>query len=699
MLHYRMIKIIRGVRNMEMTVGRNEPCLCGSGKKYKKCCMNKQQVVHIHQAREERIAQQKHQLVKKMNAFIDQKIPFQEYIQLQSEFNQRSGRSIPENTLDGYVRFWLHFFYEHKNGLSGIEWYVKEEGHRLQADEKALASKWCELKPRIVQAINQTDDSVVFEDVFTSESFTMKTGTENLPQFAPWFGTVSIIEFFDDLPLFNGIRLFKGPEQVKQCVDSVVQWKAKHELSTDETIRRFLPELVGTLLKKSETENSKIVSDSEYMIEAELADAASFAVELSNRDEFVTYDWREDHKLLSHAENWMIYKDGYMNSEALMADSVGSLLISGSKLEYRSSDLEKVEQFNQLLLAEYKDQTTSILEIREQKKSDTYTLSDSMTQVTEGAPEYFAGYAQKAKEVERALKLESSPVDRELKIKQYEYEVYEQTLATYGKVDVTFDWNSLRSQFNLEPSPFVTGNETRSSSLKTVYYEDNQILMVKKEDIMTYEDLGFTPEELDSFYHDPIVEFYKLKTEGKGKGTVKKYRDSLYQLTRSLNMQGINRWQDCDVEFWKKMLLIDFFETPLLSQTVAKDLISTIKAFTKWLDQQHGTQLHGIASTISKELESDFLKAVKVRSTLTESGKDVVDASAAKLYMIEAISDNEMRIRALHSTTERKVKLNEKEAAHLEKGFIVELDLSMDHAESQINHLFNVYPQASKVYL
>ena len=22
-------------------IGRNEPCLCGSGKKYKKCCLNK----------------------------------------------------------------------------------------------------------------------------------------------------------------------------------------------------------------------------------------------------------------------------------------------------------------------------------------------------------------------------------------------------------------------------------------------------------------------------------------------------------------------------------------------------------------------------------------------------------------------------------------------------------------------------------
>jgi uncharacterized protein YecA (UPF0149 family) len=30
------------VRRVEAKVGRNDPCPCGSGKKYKKCCMSKQ---------------------------------------------------------------------------------------------------------------------------------------------------------------------------------------------------------------------------------------------------------------------------------------------------------------------------------------------------------------------------------------------------------------------------------------------------------------------------------------------------------------------------------------------------------------------------------------------------------------------------------------------------------------------------------
>ena len=28
-------------------IGRNDPCLCGSGKKYKKCCLNEEDLLHL----------------------------------------------------------------------------------------------------------------------------------------------------------------------------------------------------------------------------------------------------------------------------------------------------------------------------------------------------------------------------------------------------------------------------------------------------------------------------------------------------------------------------------------------------------------------------------------------------------------------------------------------------------------------------
>jgi preprotein translocase subunit SecA len=34
-------KKLEPIRNLEPKVGRNDPCPCGSGKKYKQCCMRK----------------------------------------------------------------------------------------------------------------------------------------------------------------------------------------------------------------------------------------------------------------------------------------------------------------------------------------------------------------------------------------------------------------------------------------------------------------------------------------------------------------------------------------------------------------------------------------------------------------------------------------------------------------------------------
>ena len=49
-----------------MEVGRNDLCPCGSGKKYKKCCMKNEKVVEIGQLKLNRFFQLKMQLVENM---------------------------------------------------------------------------------------------------------------------------------------------------------------------------------------------------------------------------------------------------------------------------------------------------------------------------------------------------------------------------------------------------------------------------------------------------------------------------------------------------------------------------------------------------------------------------------------------------------------------------------------------------------
>ena len=55
-----------------MSIGRNEPCPCGSGKKYKKCCMQKKNVFQLQEFKIERFYQQKNSLVSQLQDFISE---------------------------------------------------------------------------------------------------------------------------------------------------------------------------------------------------------------------------------------------------------------------------------------------------------------------------------------------------------------------------------------------------------------------------------------------------------------------------------------------------------------------------------------------------------------------------------------------------------------------------------------------------
>ena len=65
-----------------MIVGRNDLCPCGSGKKYKKCCLQKENVTQIQEYKIERFYQQKHKLVQQLEEFIYERIPNNLYYHL-----------------------------------------------------------------------------------------------------------------------------------------------------------------------------------------------------------------------------------------------------------------------------------------------------------------------------------------------------------------------------------------------------------------------------------------------------------------------------------------------------------------------------------------------------------------------------------------------------------------------------------------
>jgi len=186
-------------------------------------------------------------------------------------------------------------------------------------------------------------------------------------------------------------------------------------------------------------------------------------------------------------------------------------------------------------------------------------------------------------------------------LKQLEYNLYLQVKGQFEKVEKTGDFNTVRKELGLSLSPFVTGGENRKSSLVPIKQSHNEPT-VNKEDIPFYENLGFTPSTIENYYVESFLNFFKEKTAGKSENTVRKYRNSLYDLREILEAKSFKSWDDLNQEQWEPILTTDYinmFES--VSKTQVKDFLSTVKAFAKWLDEKENTRL-----------SEDLLKAIEV---------------------------------------------------------------------------------------
>src|SRR5690625_5196106 len=154
-----------------MTVGRNEPCPCGSGKKYKQCCLLTKDEQQQLEQRREKFYEAKQDLVEKIGDYLVQQIPIKQYEALNEQFKQRTKERIDSEIEESYFTFWLYFFHEFEHGKRGIELFYEGYHHHLTDEEKQMTKKWLQMKARFLQMIDRTKDALIYEDLRTKETF------------------------------------------------------------------------------------------------------------------------------------------------------------------------------------------------------------------------------------------------------------------------------------------------------------------------------------------------------------------------------------------------------------------------------------------------------------------------------------------------------------------------------------------------
>lgn len=158
-------------------IGRNEPCPCGSGKKYKNCCsrsmtsaqLNKIVLAGHHQ---EHLA----------------KFSFDHYSE---EIGKRTREYIEQYSIDhkfeqtyaNLIVCWEMFHSIVKDGKSPIDLYLEEVTGKEKPEMMELLGRWKQSNPslyRVSEKLNRNTFTV--NDLFTEKEYSVEFNTEMLPQ-------------------------------------------------------------------------------------------------------------------------------------------------------------------------------------------------------------------------------------------------------------------------------------------------------------------------------------------------------------------------------------------------------------------------------------------------------------------------------------------------------------------------------------
>lgn len=585
-----------------MTVGRNDLCPCGSGKKYKKCCLKKENIVQLNEYRQEQFYEQKHRLVIKLREFITEKLPYQDYLKLQSSFHKRFKKNS-EHSNDELFHFWLYFFKQYENDLRGIEWFYEENKQRLVDDEKVMAERWTTLTPRLLQAVQETDDAIIFEDMVTKERFSVSRDEENLPTFLPWMSTFALVELFQEHYYFNGVRMYMGPDSIYLGEEKVKELMSSLDKTYEEVCLEHYLDVLAAIINEDDIQSIKNDEQtiSEYRLTYEIKNDILALDNIRSIPGMHIENWSPRQKSFSWIDQWQAYEDNELNKAVHLGEVYASIVVEKDKLEVLSLDEQKVQLLkkrlkqlgNALIFKEEKKQTLAIPNVQ---------MKNYVINMPEDTPQFFALYAQNTliHELDEAIPMfdhlslrEMVERDRveevELWLKQSEYNLYRIVLDQFEEVKVTADFNTVRKKLGLALSPFVTGGAKRETRFIKVDLDDASKSIVEG-DIPFLERLGFRPDTVDNYYTYDIVRFYKEKTIGKSEATEQKYRNSLFDLREVLERSPCKNWEQCDLSFWERVVTKDYPEIFIeYSKTRRLHFINTIKLLLTWLDKANET--------------------------------------------------------------------------------------------------------------
>jgi tetratricopeptide (TPR) repeat protein len=161
----------------EPKVGRNAPCPCGSGRKYKKCCLVKESPAPT----ETRRGGPDRRLQDRLIEYVGRSLPKTEsYRAMREFFGERfdvEGRTLevdPEEEEAEWPEFleWLIHGFRLSSGQTPLAKFLADRGHSLPTDERAILEEWQDTAVGLLEVIDlEPGKTLTLRDVFTGETF------------------------------------------------------------------------------------------------------------------------------------------------------------------------------------------------------------------------------------------------------------------------------------------------------------------------------------------------------------------------------------------------------------------------------------------------------------------------------------------------------------------------------------------------
>ena len=244
-------------------VGRNEPCPCGSGKKYKKCCANAAKTLDdiVHQ---EILATQT-DIVRFAYANYAEEL---KKIKEERLTNLKADRETVE-AFDFYLTVWALCCSPIEEGTI-LESYIAKHKHEIQRPKvQAMLESWKGMAPSIYRTISMNGDIVTVKNIFTEEPFQIKLLTdEHIPEEEGLIiGTLAPYE--NEQYIFFTAYLDFPKEDAHELTEELKKRFAKHEnIDPQEYIKTNFQDvlyfvLVAPIVEQAiwEDESQKLVID------------------------------------------------------------------------------------------------------------------------------------------------------------------------------------------------------------------------------------------------------------------------------------------------------------------------------------------------------------------------------------------------------------------------------------------------------